>query len=206
MADRRGLLVDFGGVLTTDVFASFAAFCASAGLDPDDLARRFREDTPVHDALIGLEEGTLSPEDFEVRVAEELGVEPDGLIERLMAGARLDHDMIGAVRAARGAGVRTGLISNSWGVDRYDRDLLGELFDGVVISGEHGIRKPSRRMYELGAEAVDLPAEACVYVDDLGFNLKPAAQLGMATVKHEEAAETIAELERLLGVELSPPR
>jgi putative hydrolase of the HAD superfamily len=206
VADRRGLLVDFGGVLTTDVFASFAAFCADAGLDPDDLARRFREDTPVHDALIGLEEGTLAPEDFERRVAEELGVEPDGLIERLMAGARPDHEMIGAVRAARGAGVRTGMISNSWGVDRYDRDLLAELFDGVVISGEHGIRKPSRRMYELGADAVDLPAEACVYVDDLGFNLKPAAQLGMATVKHEQAAETIAELERLLGVDLSPPR
>lgn len=206
MGDRRGLLIDFGGVLTSDVFASFAVFCAEHGLDPQELARRFRHDEASRDALIGLEEGTVPPEEFERRLAPRLGVEPDGLLERLMAGARPDHDMIGAVRAARAAGVRTGLISNSWGLERYDRALLDELFDGVVLSGEHGIRKPSRRMYELGADAIDLPPEACVYVDDLGFNLKPAAELGMATVKHERSEQTIAALEELLGVSLSPPR
>jgi putative hydrolase of the HAD superfamily len=201
-AARRGLLIDFGGVLTTDVFGSFAAFCDDAGLDPQELARRFRHDPPTRDLLIGLEEGTLAPADFEARLAPLLGVEPEGLIERLMARARPDEAMIDAVRAARAAGVRTGLISNSWGVERYDSELLSELFDGVVLSGDVGLRKPSRRMYELGAEAVGLAPEECVFVDDLGFNLKPAAEMGMATIKHERAPETIAALERALGVAL----
>jgi epoxide hydrolase-like predicted phosphatase len=201
-AARRGLLVDFGGVLTTDVFASFAAFCADVGLDPQELAQRFRHDPETRDLLIGLEEGTLAPADFEAGLAPLLGVEPEGLIERLMARAERDEAMIAAVRAARAAGLRTGLISNSWGVERYDSELLAELFDGVVLSGDVGVRKPSRRMYELGAEAVGLAPEECVFVDDLGFNLKPAAELGMATIKHERAPETIAALERALGVEL----
>jgi putative hydrolase of the HAD superfamily len=97
--------------------------------------------------------------------------------------------------------VRTGLVSNSWGIHRYPHELFDELFDGVVISGELGIRKPSRRMYELGAERAGVPAERCVYVDDLPFNLTPAEQLGMATVHHTNSETTIPELERLLGME-----
>jgi epoxide hydrolase-like predicted phosphatase len=77
-----------------------------------------------------------------------------------------------------------------------------ELFDGVVISGREGIRKPAPRMYELGAERIGLAPEHCVYVDDLPFNLAPAAELGMATVHHVDSASTIAELESLLGVAL----
>jgi putative hydrolase of the HAD superfamily len=80
--------------------------------------------------------------------------------------------------------------------------LLADLFDGVVISGEVGMRKPAPEIYELGARAVDLPPEGCVFVDDLGFNLKPAAALGMGTVLHTDSQQTIAELERLFGVEL----
>ena len=100
------------------------------------------------------------------------------------------------------AGIRTALVSNSWGVHRYPHDLFDELFDGVVISGEEGIRKPSRRMYELGAERAGVAPAACVYVDDLPFNLTPAEELGMATVHHTSAETTIPELERLLGVTL----
>src|SRR5579859_7901892 len=110
--------------------------------------------------------------------------------------------MLGAVRRAREAGVRTGLISNSWGVHRYPHELFGELFDGIVISGQEGMRKPSQRMYELGAERAGVPAGECVYVDDLVFNLSPAETLGMATIHHTDAAITIPELERLLGIGL----
>jgi putative hydrolase of the HAD superfamily len=74
-----------------------------------------------------------------------------------------------------------------------------------VISGQEGTRKPSRRMYELGAERAGVPAEACVYVDDLPFNLTPAEELGMATVHHTSAETTIPELERLLEVVLREP-
>ena len=97
--------------------------------------------------------------------------------------------MLEAVRRARAAGVRTGLVSNSWGTRRYPRDVLTELFDGVVISGEVGIRKPAPEIYALGAQSIGLEPETCVFVDDLPFNLAPAAELGMATVLHRTAEE-----------------
>ena len=110
--------------------------------------------------------------------------------------------MVEAVRRARAGGIRTALVSNSWGVHRYPHDLFDELFDGVVISAEEGTRKPSRRMYELGAERAGVAPEQAVYVDDLPFNLKPAEELGMATIHHTSAEQTIPELERLLGLAL----
>jgi putative hydrolase of the HAD superfamily len=201
--ERRGLLIDFGGVLTTDLFASFGAFCTAEGIDPDRVGDIFRTDEDARRLLIDLETGEIDEDEFEPAFARMLGVEEAaGLIERLMRGAKPDHRMMNAVRAARDQGVRTGLVSNSWGVRRYDHDLLRELFDGVVISGEVGIRKPSRQIYVLGAEAIDTAAEECVFVDDLEFNLKPARELGMAAIHHTSADETVPELERLLGVRL----
>lgn len=196
----HGLLVDYGGVLTTDLFASFRAFCEREGLEPDAIVRRFREDPRSRQLLIELETGAMEEVDFEPKFAAVMGVDGSGLIDRLFAGSGPDLAMLEAVRAARGAGVRTGLVSNSWGTRRYDRAVLAELFDGVVISGEVGMRKPAPEMYVLGAERIGLAPDACVYVDDLAFNLTPAAELGMATVHHREAGETIAALEHLLGV------
>ena len=200
---RDGLLIDWGGVLTTDLFASFASFFEQEGLDTAQVRTLFRDDRDARRLLIDMETGAITEEEFEPRLAEALGVaEYANLIDRMMAGAQPDPVMIAAVRAAKRAGVRTGLVSNSWGTRRYPRDLLTELFDGIVISGEEGTRKPDSRMYELGAERIGLPPEACVYVDDLPFNLEPAAALGMATVHHVDAGTTVAELERLLGREL----
>jgi putative hydrolase of the HAD superfamily len=198
----RGLLVDWGGVMTTNVFESFRSFCEQEGLAPDAVGDWFRADPVSRELLVGLETGALSEEEFEPQFATILGVSPAGLIDRLFAGGLYDEAMQEAVRRARRAGIRTGLISNSWGTRRYDRQLLDELFDGIVISGEVGIRKPTVEIYELGARAVGLEPAACVFVDDLGFNLKPAAELGMATVHHVDVDQTVAELERLLSVDL----
>jgi putative hydrolase of the HAD superfamily len=198
----RGLLVDWGGVLTSDVFDSFRAFCQLEGLEPDAIATAFRDDTACRDLLIAFETGTLPEEEFETQFAPFLGVDAANLIDRLFAGSGPDEEMINGVRRARAAGVRTGLISNSWGTRRYPRELFGELFDGVVISAEVGIRKPSPEIYALGAERIGVEPAACVFVDDLPFNLSPAAELGMATVHHRDTEETLAELERLLGVRL----
>lgn len=197
-----GLLVDYGGVLTTDVFASFDAFCAAEGLAPGTVRELFRTDTRARDLLAGLEDGTIGDAAFEAGLAALLGprVTAAGLIGRLMGGAGDDPAMLGFVRAARRAGIRTGLISNSWGVERYDRALLAELFDGVVISGEVGVRKPSPEIYAMGARAVGLPPQECVYVDDLPGNLKPARALGMTTLHHRSAADTIAAVRPLLGL------
>jgi putative hydrolase of the HAD superfamily len=198
----RGLLVDYGGVLTRNLFDSFRSFCALEGLEPEEIGRRFRKDPACRDLLIGLETGKLPEDAFEEGLGEILGVRGDGLIDRLFAGSAPEPSMLKAVRRARAAGIRTGLISNSWGTRRYDRTRLAELFDGVVISGDVGIRKPAREIYEMGAEEIDLAPMACVFVDDLPFNLVPATELGMATVHHVDAAQTISELERLLQVRL----
>lgn len=202
---RRGLLVDFGGVLTTDVFSSFQAFCEAEGLEPGAVRDRFRADPAAQQLLFDLEEGKLSEEEFEPRFAALLEVsDPANLIDRLFAGMRPDDAMLDAVAAAKRAGVRTGLISNSWGRGRYDRSRFPELFDGTVISGEVGIRKPLPEIYSMGAESIGLAPSECVFVDDLPPNLKPAATLGMATVHHVTAEQTISQLEELLGVSLRP--
>jgi putative hydrolase of the HAD superfamily len=201
-SDYRGLLVDWGGVLTSNVFDSFRAFCEGQGLSPDEVGARFRHDREVRQLLIDLETGALEEHDFQTRFGAALEVPAEGLIDRLFGGVRADEEMIAAVRRTREAGIRTGLISNSWGTRRYDRALLSELFDGVVLSGEEGMRKPTPAMYELGAERIGVPAPRCVFVDDLPFNLEPAAELGMATVHHVDPASTIAELERLFGLSL----
>jgi putative hydrolase of the HAD superfamily len=199
----RGLLVDFGGVLTTDVFESFRQFCDAEGLAPETVRDRFREDPSGREMLADLECGRLTEAEFEPRFGALLQVSPAGLIDRLFGGMQPDTAMIDAVRAAKRAGVRTGLISNSWGEGRYDRSEFPELFDGVVISAEEGMRKPDPRIYALGAERIGMDPTECVFVDDLPGNLKPASELGMATVHHREAADTIRALERLLGVTLA---
>lgn len=188
--------------MTSDVFASFLAFCELEGLERDATSRVFRNDAECRELILGLETGTVAQEEFEPRVAALLGVAAPGLIDRLFARARPDEAMVDAVRRARAGGIRTGLVSNSWGTRRYPRDLLTELFDAVVISGEVGLRKPAREIYTLGAERIGLEPADCVFVDDLGANLAPAAKLGMATVHHRAPDETIAQLERLLGVSL----
>jgi putative hydrolase of the HAD superfamily len=202
-AARSALLIDWGGVLTTNLFASFRAYCVQAEIDPKLLMGRFRVDPEARKLLIALETGALDEAAFEQRFAKMLDVEPDGLIDGMFAGVEPDGEMVHAVRLARRAGVRTALVSNSWGVHRYPHDMFDELFDGVVISAEEGIRKPARRMYELGAERAGVAPAECVFVDDLPFNLTPAEELGMATVHHTSAETTIPELERLLGVQLS---
>jgi putative hydrolase of the HAD superfamily len=199
---RKGLLVDWGGVLTTNLFTSFHEYCVREEIDPAELGKRFSADPQFRELLISLEKGGIEEGEFEESFAELLGVDSDGLIDGLFAGVQPDTAMVDAVRAAREAGIRTALVSNSWGVHRYPHDLFDELFDGVVISGVEKTRKPAKRMYELGAERAGVAAELCVFVDDLPFNLTPAQELGMATVHHTSAETTIPELEKLLGVTL----
>lgn len=203
----RGLLVDWGGVLTTNVFESFQAFCLDEGLRPETVRDAFMKDPLARELLADFESGRLGNADFERRFGAVLEVkEPVGLIERLFGRMKGDHVMQDAVVAFRAAGVRTGLLSNSWGADTYDRRRFGELFDVLVVSGEEGVRKPEPRIYEIAAERMGLAPEELVFVDDLRGNLKPARAIGMATVHHTDAAASIAQLEELLGVAVPTTR
>ena len=208
MTQRRdgaldGLLVDFGGVLTTNVFESFRAFSEAEGLEPDAVKSLFRERGEGLALLRQLEKGELGVDEFSERFAPVLGVRrADGLVERLFAGVQPDERMIAAVRTVHDAAVPTGLISNSWGGTTYDTALIEELFDGVVISGEVGLHKPDPEIFRLGAERIGVAPERCVFVDDLRENCAGAESVGMTAILHRGAGGTIPELERLLAIEL----
>jgi len=200
-----GLLVDYGGVLTTSVWDSFGAFCRDEDIDPEEVRRLFRDDPSALALLRRLEVGELTEESFSAEFGPLLGLPPErheGLVDRLFAGMQPEPLMLDALRRARAAGLRTGLISNSWGRGRYDRDSFDELFDGVVISGEVGLHKPQPEIFALGAERAGVPASDCVFVDDLRENCVGAEEAGMTAVLHRDPEETVSLLERLLDVEL----
>jgi putative hydrolase of the HAD superfamily len=204
VTDLRGLIVDFGGVLTTNVFQSFKQFAEAEGLDRDAIKRAFREDREALALLRRLEKNEITVEDFEPRFAERIGVPEervDGLVGRLFAGVGPEEQMLDAVRRARAAGVKTGLISNSWGSGlEYDEGMLEDLFDAVVISGDVGLHKPDPAIFRLGAERIGVPPEECVFVDDLRENCAGAEEVGMTAILHRGPDSTLPELERLLGV------
>jgi epoxide hydrolase-like predicted phosphatase len=200
----KGLIVDFGGVLTTNVFDSFRAFGEQEGLDPQTVKRAFREDPDALELLRELERGDIDVDDFEPRFGGLLGVaNTDGLVGRLFGGVGPDERMLQAVRRAGEQGINCGLISNSWGAGlSYDMSLLDELFDGIVISGDVGMHKPEPAIYILGAERIGLHAEDCVFVDDLRENCAGAEEVGMTAILHRGADRTVPELERIFGLEL----
>jgi putative hydrolase of the HAD superfamily len=198
---QKALLVDFGGVLTTDIWSSFADFCEQRGLDPDAAKQLFRENDDALATLRGLETGDVEPAEFERRFAELLGTEPVGLIEGLFAGLQPVEPMLAALGRAAEFGIPTGLISNSWVMDHYT-DEIRELFDVVVISAEVGLHKPQPEIYLLAAERLGVDPKDCVFVDDLRENCTGAEAVGMTAVLHRNVEDTLTRLEELLGVKL----
>jgi epoxide hydrolase-like predicted phosphatase len=199
----RGLLVDYGGVLTTNVFDSFREFCETRGIDRDAIKRLFRDEPRTLVLVRGLETGAIDRPEFEQGFGELLGIDDrEGLVERMFAGVRPDETMLAALRRARAADIRTGLISNSMGDTVYDRSTFEELFDGVVISGEVGMHKPQPEIFLLGAERAGVDPGDCVFVDDLRENCEGAEAVGMTAILHRGADRTLPELERLLEITL----
>lgn len=206
--------MDFGGVLTTSLDDAFRSFCRREGVDEERLraALRAAYERADRDSLVSrFETGRLELREFERELAAALSegldrpLEPDGLVSRMLADLRPDAAMVRAVRVARRAGVRTALLSNSWGLEAYPEQLLDELFDQVVISGRVGLRKPDPAVFRLTARRLGLSAGACVFVDDVRSNVEAAEAVGMRGVVHVEAGATIMALERLLGVAVSDP-
>jgi len=199
---HMALLVDFGGVLTTNIWHSFTAFCEAEDLDADRVRSLFREDPEALALLRRLETGEIDETEFEPSFGALLGVEEtDGLTARLFAGLRPDEAMIAGVRAARASGRKTGLISNSWGLGIYERAPV-DLFDAAVISGEVGLHKPQPEIYLLACERLGVAPGESVFVDDLRENCEGAERVGMTAILHRESAATLERLEALLGVAL----
>lgn len=206
-------MLDFGGVLTTPVLESFAAFAHDEGIDPEALWGVMRDVARTEDDPFTLvETGKISQDEFDRRLAllfnERLGatIVHEDLKVRLFSRVGPDDEMIAAVRTAREKGVPTGLISNSWGGNYgeggYQRDMFDELFDEVVISGEVGLRKPQPEIYLLAAERLRAGPAECVFVDDFKVNAEGATAVGMRGIQHRNAEQTIPQLEEFLGVAL----
>jgi epoxide hydrolase-like predicted phosphatase len=200
----RAVFFDFGGVLTTSVWDSFADFCRNEGLDPDAVKNLFRTDPGALAELRQLELGEISESEFEQAFGRRLGLkDPVHLIDSMFAGMKPDPPMVAAVKGVRAAGIRTGMISNSWSTEHYDRKLLAELFETVVISAEVRMHKPKPEIYRLAADRLGVDPAECIFVDDLRENCEGAEAVGMTAIRHRSAPETIAELEELTGISLA---
>lgn len=204
------LVVDYGGVLTTPLQEAMLAFSSEIGLELQDFVRiALAPYAGGEDALISdFETGRISEEEFSVeftrRLSQATGKEitSENIVARLFGGVSLEEEMLATVAAVRAAGLKTALLSNSWGLDLYPKKRFAELFDEVVISGEVGLRKPDRAIFELLLERLGLAAGACLFVDDHPGHLQTAAEMGMETLLHTSPERTIAELGERLGLEL----
>lgn len=209
---KKGLIVDFGGVLTTAIIESFAAFCEATGTSPErlrDILRSALDDGKGEPSNVHLmETGKITEEEFNRWLASELSegreeaIDPSGLKERLFQHTRPEPAMVHAVNTLRKAGIKTALVSNSWGTYGYPRQVFDDMFDAVVISGEVGLRKPEPEIYLLAASRMGLDPAACVFVDDFQANVAGAEAVGMTALLHRDPADTIRELGRLFEVSL----
>jgi epoxide hydrolase-like predicted phosphatase len=187
------------------MWEGFDEFCRREGIEQGMVRKLFKQEPEALADLRLLETGEIEPAEFERRFGPRLGVAAtEGLIERMFAAVGPDEDVTAAVRSARDAGIRTGLISNSWGTSIYDPDALEGMFDEVVISGDVGLHKPQPEIYMLAADRLGVAPEECVFVDDLRENVRGAEQVGMTAVLHRDTAATVARLEELFGIALSP--
>ncbi|MGH3275985.1 MAG: HAD family hydrolase, partial [Streptosporangiaceae bacterium] len=162
---------------------------------------------PDRNPIRALERGECSEPEFERQLAQRLirldggVVLADGLLTRMFAASALDEAMHEIIRAARRAGLRTGLLSNSWGAS-YPRHLFPDLFDDVVISAEVGMRKPEERIFRLAARQLGLEPGECVFIDDIQDNVTAAGAAGLVALRHTTAVQTREQLAGLLRVPL----
>jgi putative hydrolase of the HAD superfamily len=157
---------------------------------------------PVH----ALERGECPIEEFEFLLASRMvrrdggAVPAAGLLTRMFEWSTPCREMYDVVYAARTAGLRTGLLSNSWGVADYPREQFPSMFDCVVISGEVGMRKPEERIFRHTLALLGVSPQECVFVDDTAANVAAAEAVGMTAVLHRDPGATVARLAALLGV------
>ena len=205
MNQRTGLILDFGGVLTTSVPACAVAFDRRAGLAEGSLLRMISQHPEGSALYRALECGTVSQTEWNERTGALLGVDGEGLLGRVLEELRPEPSVLAAARAARQAGITVGVFSNSLGLapcNPYQGYNLAENYDAVLISEHYRSRKPDPKLYLTMLELMGLPAAACVFVDDTAANLPPARALGIATIHAVDPAETIRQIQAQLDLDL----
>jgi len=208
----QAVIWDFGGVFTSSPFEAFARYERERGL-PENLIRRINSANPLENAWAKFERSELNLDQFDVEFAKEaraLGHDVPGKDIISLLSGDFRPDVIEALRRIKKASFKTGCITNNVpantsdsreGRALYAREIM-EMFDHLIESSKIGIRKPNPRIYEMMCEELSVEPDACIYLDDLGMNLKPAKAMGMATIKVESGPQAIAELEKLLGLKL----
>jgi putative hydrolase of the HAD superfamily len=205
----KAALFDFGGVILSSPFEAFARFERERGL-PTGFLRRVNATDPDTNAWARLERSEVTMSEFDALFASEsraLGHEVSGSEMIGLLSGELRPAMVEAVRRCSERLI-TGLLTNNFvvaggGVDRQGpMGSVLSLFDGIVESSKVGVRKPDVRFYELACAQLGIEPADAVFLDDLGVNLKPARALGMTTIKVDDPAMAIAELEAVVGFAL----
>ena len=207
----EAVIFDFGGVLTSSPFEAFARFEAERGL-PVDIIRRTNAANHLENAWAKFERAEVDIETFDELFAAEslaLGAEVRGREVLPLLQGDLRPEMVDALKRIK-AQFKTGCITNNLpanaigsmtGRSLYVAEVM-VLFDHVIESAKIGLRKPDPRIYQLMVETLKVNPKNCVYLDDLGVNLKPARDMGMTTIKVTNGAQAIAELEAATGLRL----
>lgn len=203
MGNWPALLIDYGGVMTASVHGHFSEACSELGVDPQPFIAECFGSGPGS-PFAQLELGTIGYDEFCRLITPLLARYATGPVrgEDWMARIQtvvwdLDETMVAAVGQLIDRGVPTVLVSNSWGpVETYPWDQLPEFTD-TLVSSVVKLRKPDPRMYQLAAQRAGCAPRGCLFIDDVESNLTPARALGMKTILHTSAAETIAELGRI---------
>jgi putative hydrolase of the HAD superfamily len=203
----RAVLWDFGGVILSSPFDAFNRYEAERGV-PVDFIRRVNAIDPDTNAWALLERNDVTPAEFDVRFATEseaLGHRIPGADVLALLAGEIRPEMVDALDRVIGAGYRTACLTNNvvGGELRPDVAAVMARFEHVVESSKVGCRKPEPRFYEIACELLDVKPVECVFLDDLGINLKPAKAMGMTTIKVGAPGPAIADLERVLGIALA---
>ncbi|MBV8927362.1 MAG: HAD-IA family hydrolase [Bradyrhizobium sp.] len=207
----EAVIWDFGGVLTTSPFEAFARFEKERGF-PIDIIRRTNAANHLENAWAKFERAEVDVETFDELFAIEsraFGAEVRGRDVLPLLQGELRPEMVEALKRVR-AQCRTGCITNNLpanaigstsGRSLYVAEVMA-MFDHIIESAKIGLRKPDPRIYKMMIEALKVDPKRCVYLDDLGVNLKPAREMGMTTIKVVTAQQALAELEAATGLRL----
>ena len=204
----RAVMFDFGGVISSSPFESFARFETERGL-PSGFIRTVNSTDPDDNAWARLERAEVDLDTFGALWSAEaraLGHDVDGRQVLEMLAGEIRPQMVAAIRTCS-TSYKTACLTNNFtraeAVVSEEIQSIYALFDAVLESRVLGVRKPDPLFYELACERLGVRPEECVFLDDLGVNLKPARALGMHTIKVTDPEPALDELGRLLGLALT---